>query len=65
MNEIKRLKPLREQKNNEIKNEAKRKLNMLNNEINNSIEKLDENLTTLKLRCIFCENHTILKKKEN
>ena len=44
-NEIKKLEPLREQANNEIKdeikNETKRKLNMLDDEINNILEKLD------------------------
>ena len=38
---------------------------MLDYEINDILEKLDENLTTLKLRCIFCGKHAILKKKEN
>ena len=37
-----------------IKNETKRKFNRLHDEINDILEKLDENLTTLKLRCIFC-----------
>ena len=32
----------------------KKKLNMLDDEINNVLEKLEENLTNLKLRCIFC-----------
>ena len=40
---------------NEIKNKTKRKLNMLNDEINDILQKLDVNLTTLELRCIFCE----------
>ena len=38
-NEIKELKLLREQEINEIKNETKRKLNMLNDEINDILEK--------------------------
>ena len=38
---------------NEIKNETKRKFNPLDEEINYILEKLDVNLTTLKLRCIF------------
>ena len=50
----KKLGPLREQENNKIKNETKRKLNMLSDEINSILEKLDVNLMTLKLRCIFC-----------
>ena len=45
---------MREQEINEIKTETKRKLNMLDDEINDILEKWDENLTTLKLRCIFC-----------
>ena len=61
----KKLEPLREQEINEIKNETKRKLNMLDDEIYDILEKLDVNLTTLKLRCIFCGTHTISKKKEN
>ena len=44
---------MREQEINEIKNETKRKLNILDDEINNILEKLDVNLKTLKLRCIF------------
>ena len=52
--EIKRLEPLREQEINEIKNETTRKLNMPDDEINNILEKLDVNLTTLKIRCIIC-----------
>ena len=39
LNEIKELKLLREQEINEIKNETKRKLNMLNDEINDILEK--------------------------
>ena len=38
-----------------MKNETKRKLNMLDDEINDILEKLDVNLMTLELRCIFCE----------
>ena len=54
-NEIKELKFSREQEINEIKNETKRKLNMLDDEINDILEKLDVGLTTLELRCRFCE----------
>ena len=36
---------------------------MLNDEINNIIEKLDEDLTTLKLRCIFCGKPYDFKKE--
>ena len=39
LNEIKELKLLREQEINEIKNETKRKLNMLDDEINDILEK--------------------------
>ena len=38
-NEIKKLELLREQEINEIKNETKRKLNMLNDEINDILER--------------------------
>ena len=49
LNEIKKkLEPLREQEINEIKNETKRKLNMLDDEINDILEKLDVNLTTIR-----------------
>ena len=40
---------------NEIKNETKRKLNMLDDEINFISEKLDVDLTTLILKCNFFE----------
>ena len=60
---MKKLEPLREQEVNEIKNETKRKLNMLDDEINNILEKLDVNLTTLKLRCIFCRKSYDFKKE--
>ena len=54
LNEInKKLEPLSEQEINEIKHKTKRKLNILDDEINNILEKLDVNLTTLKLRCLF------------
>ena len=45
------------------KNETKQKLNMLDDEINNILAKLDENLTTLELRCIFCEKQFNFKKE--
>ena len=61
LNKIKELELLREQEINEIKNEAKRKLNMLDNDINDILEKLDVNVTTLKVRCRFCEKE---KRKE-
>ena len=54
---------MREQEINEIKNETKGKLNILDNEINDILEKLDVNLTTLKLRCIFLGKPYNLKKE--
>ena len=54
LNEIKKLELQREQKINEKKKETKRKLNMLDDEISDILEKLDVNVTTLKLRCRFC-----------
>ena len=36
---------------------------MLNNEINYNFEKLDISLTTLDLRCIFCEKACNFKKE--
>ena len=54
---------MREQEINEIKNETKRKLNILDDEINDILEKLDVNLTTLKLRCIFCGKPYDFKKE--
>ena len=55
LNEIKKLELLREQVINEIKNEPERELSMLNDEMSNILEKVDLNLTTLELRCRFCE----------
>ena len=54
---------MREQEINEMKNETKRKLNMLDDKINNILEKLDVNLTTLKLTCIFCGKPYDFKKQ--
>ena len=54
---------MREQEINEMKNEIKRKLNMLDDEINEILEKLDVNLTTLELRCVFCEKPCNFKKE--
>ena len=65
LNAIKELEIFREQEINEIKNETKRELNMLYHEISDIVEKLDVNLTTLKLRCILRKKKTILKKKDN
>ena len=36
---------------------------MLDDEINDILEKLDENLTTLELRCIFCKKPYDFKKE--
>ena len=44
-----------EQEINEIKNETKRKLNMLDDEINNILGKLYVHLATLRLKCEFFE----------
>ena len=46
---------MREQEINEIKNETKRKFNMLDDEINDMLEKLDVDLTTLRLKFEFFE----------
>ena len=54
-NEIKKLELLREQEINEIKNETKRKLNMLDDEINNILGKLYVDLAILRLKCEFFE----------
>ena len=51
MNERKKL----EQEINEIKNETKRKLNMLDDEINNTLGKLYVDLAILRLKCEFFE----------
>ena len=56
---------MREQEINEIKNETKRKLNMLDKEVKDILEKLDVNLTTVELRCIFFEKpHDFEKERE-
>ena len=55
----KKLELLREREIKEIKNDTKRKLNMLDDEISNVSESLDVDLATLKLRC------DILRVKEN
>ena len=51
LNEIEKLELLREREIKEIKNDTKRKLNMLDDEISNVSESLDVDLATLKLRC--------------
>ena len=51
MNKRKKL----EQEINEIKNETKRKLNMLDDEINNILGKLYVDLAILRLKCEFFE----------
>ena len=54
LNEIKKkLKLLREQEINEIKNETKRKWNMLDDAISDILEKLDVGLMTPERRCRF------------
>ena len=65
MNKIKKLNFLREQEINQIKNETKRKINMLDDEISNIFNKLDVDLLTVELRCRFCEKpHDFEKEKE-
>ena len=64
LNKIKKLELLREREINELKNETKRKLNMLDDEISDILEDLDVNSTTLELRCYFCKK-THNFKKEN
>ena len=49
---------------NEIKNETKKKLNMLDDQINSILEKFYGNLTTLELRYIFCEKPCNFKKEK-
>ena len=59
---------MREEKINEIKNKAKRKLNMWHDEINDILEKLDVDLTTLITKCKYflkpCEYDSIEKEQE-
>ena len=55
-NEIKELKFSREQEINEIKNETKRKLNMLDDEINDIfIKKVRCRFNDFRTKCRFCE----------
>ena len=56
LNEIQKLESLKEQEINEIKNDAKRKLNMLDDEKSNISENLDVDLTSLILRCKILKN---------
>ena len=55
LNKIKELGLFREQEINEIKNETKRESNMLDDETSKILEKLDVDLTTLRLKCKFLE----------
>ena len=55
LNEIKKIELWREQEINEIKNETKRKLNLLDSEINNILKKSDVDLTTLIIKCNFLD----------
>ena len=55
LNKIKELGLFREQEINEIKNETKRESNMLDDETSKILEKLDVDLTTLRLQCKFFE----------
>ena len=63
LNRIKELELLREQEINEIKNETKKELSILDDEISDFLEKLDVDLTTLELRCKFCEKLYDFKKE--
>ena len=64
LNEIEKLGLVREQDINEIKNDIKRKLNMLEDEINYVLRKLYVDLATLRLKCDSL-NTIPLKRKEN
>ena len=65
LNEIKKTELLKEQEINEIKNQTKRKLNVLDDEISDILEKLDVNATILELRCLFCEKlHDFEKERK-
>ena len=55
LNKIKELGLFREQEINEIKNETKQESNMLDDETSKILEKLDVDLTTLRLKCKFFE----------
>ena len=55
LNKIKELGLFREQEINEIKNETKRESNMLDDETSKILEKLEVDLTTLRLKCKFFE----------
>ena len=48
----------------EIKNKKKRNLNVLDDKISDIFEKLDVNVTTMKLKYRFCEKpHNFEKRK--
>ena len=59
----KKIKIIKKTRNKWNKNGTRRKLNILDDEISNILEKLDVNLTTLKLRCKFCKNPYDFKKE--
>ena len=63
LNESEKLGMIREKELNKIKKKTKRKLNMLDDEIIDILEKLDENLTTLELRCRFCKKSYDFEKE--
>ena len=63
LNEREKLGMIGEKELNKIKKETKRKLNMLDDEIIDILEKLDENLTTLELRCRFCKKSYDFEKE--
>ena len=65
MNEIKKTGTIKRTRNKWNKNETKRTLNILDDEKNNILEKLDVNLTTLKLKSIFWgKSHDFEKERE-
>ena len=66
LDKIRELKLSRMLEINEIKNETKRKLNMLNDEKSDILEKLDVDLTSFELKCRFYEKpHDFEKERES
>ena len=63
LNKIKKLESLKEQELHEIKDKTKRKLNLLDDQVNSILQKIDVNLTILKLRFIFCGKPYDFQKK--
>ena len=63
LDKINELELLREQEINEIKNETKRKLNVLDDEIRDTLEKLDVNLMTVEWRSRSCKKLNDFEKE--